>query len=337
VRSIDTPRRSSPSFFAPLRWSLLDKKRVENIVRSFSDRNDRLHEKVKLWCLASQLGVQLEHLQHLQQDETSKRLGFDKDATLRLVQWDAQNMERSLELTDPSWDEFLKQITNVEHQGMFKMFLKDGVTMIQENHSYDEPRHIPDLQDDAKPPTVDLRTRNRIDSLAKLLRQPKYLSNQKSIAFVFEVQPKPEGEPISLLRLLFDPDRRPALGDKFRLALGLSRAVSQIHMVKWVRFILDGARPDTDLQRCTKAFEVRIYSCFQTQGRQRKMPSALSNTLSLGFWASSSVDQSHSSQLVRQTLSQVATSTGILNGKGSLKRYSRRFTTSMPLVWFYLK
>ena len=67
------------------------------------------------------------------------------------------------------------------------------------------------------------------------------------------------------------------------LALGLSRAVSQIHMVKWVRVILDGAQPDADLQRCTKAFEVRIYSCFQTQGRQRKMPSKYTEPWVLGF------------------------------------------------------
>jgi hypothetical protein len=69
--------------------------------------NGRIHEKVKLWCLASQLGVDLQHLQHLQNDQNSKVLGFDVDATLRITAWDAESLPGTLELPDLSWQEVL--------------------------------------------------------------------------------------------------------------------------------------------------------------------------------------------------------------------------------------
>jgi hypothetical protein len=234
--------RTSPSLPGLLRWSLRDKKRVEAILQSFKDRNSRLKKKVELWCLASQLGVSPEHLMHLQTDESSKKLGFDQDASLRLAQWDAGKMANSLELLDPSWESYLKEIHPIDNQGMFAMFTKNNVAYIQENHHYDAM---------ATPTTpghdVDARTRGRIESLAKLLHQPKeqvfrvlpcvgwkYLPRQSSIAFVFEVQPKPIGATVSLQRLLLNTDLRPELGDKFRLALGLSKCIAQMHMVQWV-------------------------------------------------------------------------------------------------------
>jgi hypothetical protein len=70
--------------------------------------NGRIHEKVKLWCLASQLGVDLQHLQHLQNDTNSRLLGFDVDATLRLTAWDAESLPGTLELQDMSWQEVLR-------------------------------------------------------------------------------------------------------------------------------------------------------------------------------------------------------------------------------------
>ena len=249
LRSPDSSQRSSgratPSLPGLLRWSLRDKKRVEAILQSFKDRNSRLKKKVELWCLASQLGVSPDHLNHLRTDDSSRELGFDKDASLRLAQWDSGEMTTSLELLDQSWDSHLKQIEPIEYQGMFAMFSKDGVAYIQENHHYDStsmPMHacIPGYG-------VDARTKSRIDSLAKLLHQPKeqvfrvlpcvgwkYLPSQQSIAFVFEVQPEPIGAPVSLQRLLFKNDLRPELGDKFRLALGLSKCIAQMHMVQWV-------------------------------------------------------------------------------------------------------
>lgn len=242
--TLHSPSRNRTSTSLPglLRWSLRDKKRVEAILQSFKDRNSRLKKKVELWCLASQLGVSPEHLMHLQTDESSRRLGFDQDASLRLAQWDAGEMAESLELLDHSWDAHLKEIHPADHQGMFAMFTKNNVAYIQENHRYN-----PMVTPATSRYDVDARTRGRIESLAKLLHQPKeqvfrvlpcvgwkYLPRQGSIAFVFEVQPKPIGAPVSLQRLLFNNDHRPELGDKFRLALGLSKCIAQIHMVQWV-------------------------------------------------------------------------------------------------------
>ena len=228
-------------------WSLRDKKRVESIVRDFNDQNARIHEKIKLWCLASQLGVNIQHLQRLQNDDISKRLGFDKDATLRLTQWDAQNFQTSLELRDNSWNKHLKAIPPRPDQGLFATFEKDGKTLIQENHIYDEAVGNFGSPNSVDTPALDTRTKKRVDALAKLLHQPKeqvfrippcvgwkYLPLQRSIAFVFEIQPTLSAEPTSLLRLLSSAEVKPELGDKFRLALGLSRCIAQLHMVKWV-------------------------------------------------------------------------------------------------------
>jgi hypothetical protein len=225
---------------------------VEVILLCFQDRNSRLKKKVELWCFASQLGVSPEHLNHLQTDDSSRELGFDKDANLRLAQSDVERMSDSLELLDQSWDACLKHIEPVEHQGMFAMFSKDGVAYIQENHHYNTasaplPTLVPGTG-------VDARTKSRIDSLAKLLHQPKeqvfrvlpcigwkHLPAQHSIAFIFELEPKPIGAPVSLQRLLHNKDLRPELGDKFRLALGLSTCIAQMHMVQWVPSFLSSS------------------------------------------------------------------------------------------------
>ncbi|KAJ5178875.1 hypothetical protein N7492_002085 [Penicillium capsulatum] len=232
---------TSPGLPSLLVWSLRDKKRVVAILYAFKDRNARLKKKIELWCFASQLGVSSEHLRHLQTDESSKRLGFDQDASLRLNQGDADRSMEPLELVDPSWDTYLKTIEPIEHQGMFAMFSRGDSTYIQENHHYELPTSAPTGT------SVDPRTRSRVESLARLLHQPKervfrvlpclgwkYLPDQASIAFIFEVQPKPVGKPVSLQRLLFHSENRPELGDKFRLALGLANCIAQMHMVQWV-------------------------------------------------------------------------------------------------------
>jgi hypothetical protein len=235
------PHRSkSPSIPDYFRWSFQDKKRVKAIVEEIGDQNNRIHEKIKLWCLASQLGVNVQHLQRLQQDDISRQLGFDVDATLRLTQWDALNAMSSPELTDPIWNQYLKPIKPVANQGMFATFTKDGVSYIHEGHAY---------ECEAKSPTdvIDTRTRKKVEDLAKLLHQPKeqvfriprcigwrFMPMQKSIGFVFEGPANPDSQPISLLRLLSSSEVKPELGDKFRLALNLARCISQLHMVKWV-------------------------------------------------------------------------------------------------------
>jgi hypothetical protein len=233
-------RSKSPSIPDYFRWSFQDKKRVKIIVDEVGDQNNRIHEKIKLWCLASQLGVNVQHLQRLQQDAISRQLGFDVDATLRLTQWDALNAQNSLELTDTSWNQYLKPIKPVPNQGKFATFTKDEISYVQEGHDY---------ECEAKSPSdvLDTRTRKKVDDLAKLLHQPKeqvfriprcvgwkFMPMQNSIGFVFEMPSTPDAQPTSLLRLLSNSDVKPELGDKFRLALNLARCISQLHMVKWV-------------------------------------------------------------------------------------------------------
>ncbi|KAL3444375.1 hypothetical protein BJX65DRAFT_319991 [Aspergillus insuetus] len=205
-KSPDTKGRSGPSLQNLFKWTFRDRKRVAAILRSFEDRNARLKSKVEFWCFVSQLGASVDHLKHLQTNESSRRLGFDRD------------------------------IQRTKYQGTLTTFTKDGTSYLQENHEY--------LADDT---VVDPRTRLKIESLASLLHQPKeqlfrilpcvgwkYLPAQSSIAFVFEIQPPPLGSPVSLQRLLFDRLDRPELGDRFRLALGLSKCIAQLHMVQWL-------------------------------------------------------------------------------------------------------
>ena len=127
-------RKSSPSAFLLLRWSLRDKKRVEVIVQNFRDMNGRIHEKVKLWCLASQLGVDLQHLQHLQNDKNSRLLGFDIDATLRLTAWDAESLPGTLELPDMSWQEVLRGEENLNER--FSTSKTSASTLLVERFPY---------------------------------------------------------------------------------------------------------------------------------------------------------------------------------------------------------
>ena len=237
---VPSPRCKSPSIPDYFRWSFQDKKRVKTIVEEVGDQNNRVHEQIKLWCLASQLGVNVQHLQRLQLDDVSRQLGFDVDATLRLTQWDAVHAQASLELTDPSWNRYLKPITPVPNQGKFATFTKDDVAYVQEGHDYEfEARSPSDV--------LDGRTRKKVDDLAKLLHQPKeqvfriprcvgwkFMPLQKSIGFVFEMPSTLDAQPISLLRLLSNAEVKPELGDKFRLALNLARCISQLHMVRWV-------------------------------------------------------------------------------------------------------
>lgn len=268
-------RRPSPSFPNMLMWSLRDKKRVESIVRNFNDQNGRIHEKIKLWCLASQLGVNVQHLQRLQNDDCSKRLGFDVDATLRLTQWDAENIQTSLELQHSSWNEHLRLISPTPNQGLFALFHKDGKTFVQENHAYNEVGWNVGSSDSVATGALDARTKNRVDSLAKLLHQPKeqvfrippcvgwkYLPVQGSIAFVFEVHSKLSAEPMSLLRLLSTTETKPELGDKFRLALGLARCIAQLHMVKWVSHLSVTNRREAQLLTGPRELSKRKHTLF---------------------------------------------------------------------------
>jgi hypothetical protein len=241
------PRKSTASPFLLLRWSFRDKKRVEAIIQNFREMNSMIHEKVKLWCLASQLGVDLQHLKHLQTDTNSKILGFDIDVTLRLTAWDAGNLPGTLELQDSLWEEILRSEKKLNDN--FSTSKISDSTFIVERFPH-EIDSIPSAlsRSDLDGASIDPRTHTRVDALAKLLHQPKELvfriprcigwrhdKLKQSIAFVFDLEKHSDCDPLDLLTLLTDSTIKISLGDKFRLALGLAKCISQLHMVHWVR------------------------------------------------------------------------------------------------------
>ncbi|KAI9692661.1 MAG: hypothetical protein M1820_009495 [Bogoriella megaspora] len=220
-----------------IRWSFQDKKRTEEILKDFSDLNSRIHEHIKLCCLASSIGLNLQHLQRLQNDKSSIQLGFDIDATLQLTASEANTTTNSFELTNDPWTEALRRATPVE--GRFGLFRYESRTFLQEHQRYDGA-----YDPSAK---IDERTKLRIDDLAKLLHQPKekvfciprcvgwkYLPERSSIAFVFETPEGCQPEPISLYKLLDMKTVKLTLGQRFKLALALARCITQLQMVKWV-------------------------------------------------------------------------------------------------------
>ncbi|KAL4981585.1 hypothetical protein BDW68DRAFT_196298 [Aspergillus falconensis] len=223
--------RTSPSIPVLFCWSLRNKKRVEAILLSF-DRNSRLKRKVELCCLTSQLGISPDHLRHRRTGESSKQLGFDKDASLRLAQHSAETGKlTSLELSS-AWDRHLRDRRCRTSRLVYRF---GPQSYNQENHRY--KALLP--ADDNSRSSLDPRIKDRIESLARLLHQPKEqlfrippVSDQDSIAFIFELE-SPLGAPVSLQRIRFLSKFVPSLGDKFQLALGLSQCMAQIHMVQW--------------------------------------------------------------------------------------------------------
>jgi hypothetical protein len=224
-----------------LRWSLRDKKRTEEILQNFSDLNGRIHENIKLWSLASSIGVDIQHLEHLQTDISSIELGFNVDAALQLTASNAQAVPGTLELCDEKWSSALSESDTIEER--FGLIYWKGNMLLQENHPY-QGNH--DISMD-----LDSRTRTRVDGLAKLLHQPKehifciprcvgwkHTPESKRIAFAFEIPAEFDPKPLSLLRLLDIPAIKPTLSEKFQLAFALARCIAQLQMVKWVSFRL---------------------------------------------------------------------------------------------------
>lgn len=227
-----------------LRWSLRDKKRTEEVLNNFADLNSRIHENIKLWSLATSIGLDIQHLERLQHDQNSIELGFNVDATLQLAAGDSRTIPGTLELSESGWMNSI--INSIKVEGNFGIIHWNGVRYLQENRTYDENRHGSSKE-------IDARTRDRVDGLAKLLKQPKeyvfciprcvgwkYIPNSRQISFAFEIPENLTTQPLSLLRLLEGKDFKPELGDKFQLAFGLARCISQLQMVKWVGGFTDG-------------------------------------------------------------------------------------------------
>lgn len=261
VAAAAAQRRFSRSPFLLIRWSLRDKKHTENLLQEYSDLNGRIHEQIKLICLGSSIGLDLRHLHHLKTDDNSRKLGFDIDATLKLSIGESNIDATSLELTSPRWTDLLSAATS--GQGSF-MVLKDNDTFVLQESRFYAP--LPQQTHD-----IDPRTRDRVEALARLLRQQKeqvfriprcigwkFVPSLKHIAFLFEIPQGVTPKPVSLLQLLGDVDVKLSLGSKFHLALGLAKCMAQLHMVRWVSIVFPTVRINIPMTESTSLFKLKI-------------------------------------------------------------------------------
>ncbi|KAK4139782.1 uncharacterized protein C8A04DRAFT_32747 [Dichotomopilus funicola] len=226
-----------PRSLERIRWSLLDKKRVETIVAEFSELNCRIHESIKLWCLGTSIGVDLRHLRHLEKNHNSQILGFDVDARLQIATSQAAEHAMSLEVSRS----VLIESSEIHRVGdKFGIIRGDGQAVLLEYRSYSPEAPVPVELDD--------RTRDLIDKLANLLHQPKEIvfrtpncvgwfreAKENKVAYIFNVPEGFDPSPISLLDVLKSKDPpAPSLSQRFWLALRLSKCISQLQLVKWV-------------------------------------------------------------------------------------------------------
>ena len=219
-----------------LKWSFRDKKDISAVVGKFADVNDRLLEMIRFWSLASAIGVDLRHLEHLQKDEDAVMLGLHEDASLALTLSDTGNAPRNFEL-DECWDGVLQESGTMGDP--FAVFQWNGRHILRENC----------LSLPIEAASIDPQTRNRINSLTQLLHQPKeelfcilrcegwrVLPHSERITYLYEIPVGREPEAESLLRLLNNATTTnvcPSLDVKFNLAYSLARSIAQLHMVKW--------------------------------------------------------------------------------------------------------
>lgn len=229
-----------PKSFQRIKWSFVDKKRVGTIVQDFSELNGRIHESIKLWCLGTSIGVNLQHLNRLETDENSRALGFDVDARLQMATSQNQTTTKSLEISDPSLRQCVENATVFGDK--FGIFYWEGKACLVEYRSYSPDSPVPIPLDD--------RTRDLVDKLANLLHQPKEIAfrapscqgwvrqtQQNRVAYMFSLPEAAEPCPTSLLDILSaNNSHPPSLSQRFCLAVKLSRCISQLHLVKWVRF-----------------------------------------------------------------------------------------------------
>ncbi|KAM0490786.1 hypothetical protein ACHAP8_011180 [Fusarium lateritium] len=162
-RTVGDLESKPPGSVQRFRWSFSSKKRVEAIVHDFSDYNGRIHENIKLWCLATSIGVNLQHLERLGSDINSRVLGFDVDAKLQLATTQEKRTTQSLEMSGPQLHQQLVDVQPIAEN--FGLFQWEGNTILAEYRSY--------ASDSPVPVNLDDRTRDLVDKLANLLHQPK--------------------------------------------------------------------------------------------------------------------------------------------------------------------
>lgn len=227
-----TPGRSK-SPLGLLKWTFRDKKDLTNLLGKFTDANNRLSEMIRFWSLASDIGMNLGHLQYLRSDEDAVTLGCSDNASLALAVSDTEHNSESFELNS-SFHDALRDSKKIEDR--FAVFAQNGEHLLRENCVY-----IP-RKDDG----IDPQSRRRINALAELLHQPKeqffcilacqgwkYLPESQCISYIFRIPSNVIPEPLSLLRMLNDRSVQPSLEIKFHLAHNLARCIAQLHMVKW--------------------------------------------------------------------------------------------------------
>ena len=224
-----------------LRWSFRDKKEMVAIIGHFAEVNNQLLEMVRFWSLASAIGVDLRHLEHLRTDQDAAKLGLHDDASLALTVASTENIIESFELED-AWSRVLEEARSVEDR--FAVFNWNKENMLRESCTYSQEGES----------NLDPQTRNRINLLAKLLYQPKetlfcippcqgwsYCPRRKEISYLFRLPSDLRLEPKSLLLLLKNPQAQPPLGTKFQIAHRLARSIAQLHLVQWVSTL--GSQP----------------------------------------------------------------------------------------------
>ena len=229
--------KEKPSTVQLLKWSFRDKKEVTAIVEQLTERNDRISDMIRFWSLASEIGVDLRHLNHLHSDKDAVALGLQDDVSLALAVSDANHVSGSFELHH-DWDNILKHSRSIEDR--FATFNWNERDILQENCVC-----LP--QEEAN---LDPQMRTRINSLVELLHRPKeqlfcildcqgwsFAPHTQRISYIFSIPSNMDPEPKSLLRLLHDPRAQPSLEAKFTLAYSLARSVAQLHMVKWVNLL----------------------------------------------------------------------------------------------------
>jgi hypothetical protein len=206
-------------------------------VGEFSELNSRIHENIKLWCLGTSIGVDLRHLRHLESDPNSRTLGFDIDARPQMATSQAEHAA-SLEIDEWEVKQSFPDTRKVGER--FEIARRENDSFLLEYRSYSP----------SAPVSVELdgRTRDLVDRLANLLHQPKEIGfrtpscvgwfrgrKDNKVAYVFNIPVGFDPSPISLLDVLESGDlAAPSLSERFKLALRLSRCISQLQLVKWV-------------------------------------------------------------------------------------------------------
>ena len=219
------------------------KKRVQEVVTQFAKMNSRIHGKIKLCSLASTIGIDAEHLDRLMTDPAAVQLGFNTDASLKLMVEESQHVSSSLRLSKADPLERTQGVKQIERRFAVGQWLDSSRTGIARQNVLLEYRdYEPDI---SNPGCFDPRTAGRIENLTKLLKQHKeqvfriprcvwWTFEKNQIILAFETAKTLSQDPMSL-RSLLPRDPKLSLNNKAKLALGLAKCLANLQMVKLVR------------------------------------------------------------------------------------------------------